>query len=74
MESECRAVTRSVTFEVVSKGEQPVEGGKRRWAFEATVLLNRKGFDVQWHPLIEVGSLAVGDEVRGEMEIEVVEE
>lgn len=38
------------------------------------MLLNRKGFDVQWHPLIEVGSLAVGDEVRGEMEIEVVEE
>ena len=36
--------------------------------------LNRKEFGVQWHPLIEVGSLAVGDGVTVEMEIEVVEE
>jgi len=35
--------------------------------------LNRKEFGVQWHPLIEVGNLAVGDEVTGEMEIEVVQ-
>ena len=69
-----KALTRPVVFEVFSRGEQPAVGGKRRWAFEATVRLNRKEFGVQWHPLIEVGSLAVGDEVTGEMEIEVVEE
>jgi polyisoprenoid-binding protein YceI len=69
-----KEVTRPVVFEVTSRGEQPAEGGKRRWAFGATITLNRKEFGVQWHPLIEVGSLAVGEEVRGEMEVWVVEE
>ena len=48
------------------KGGDASGGGKRRWAFEATVRLNLGGFGVQWHRLMEVGSLAAGDEVAGE--------
>ena len=68
-----RDITREVVFDVVNKGELPATGGKRRWAFEASVVLNRKAFDLQWHPLVETGGIAVSDEVQGAIQIRFVE-
>lgn len=69
-----RDITREVVFDAVSKGEMATEKGKRRWAFEASITLNRKDFGLQWHPLIETGGLAVDDLVHGTIEIQMVQE
>jgi polyisoprenoid-binding protein YceI len=69
-----RGITREVVFDVVSKGEMPPADGQRCWAFEAHVVLDRKAFDLQWHPLIETGGLAVSDQVKGTIEIRFLEE
>lgn len=67
-----RDVTREEAFEVTDRGELPPEDGRRRWAFEATITLNRKDYGLQWNPLLEFGGLLVGDEVKGLAEIQVV--
>jgi polyisoprenoid-binding protein YceI len=69
-----RDITREVAFDVVNKGEMLATAGKRRWAFGASIVLNRKDFGLQWHPLIEVGGLAVDDMVQGIIEIQAVQE
>lgn len=69
-----RDVTRDVVFEVVSKGELPQVDGDRRWAFSASIALNRKDFGLKWNPLMELGGLLVADDVVGRAEIQVVEE
>lgn len=69
-----RDVTREVVFDVVNKGEVQGAEGKRRWAFSASIALNRKDFGLKWNPLMELGGLLVEDGVAGTAEIEVVEE
>jgi polyisoprenoid-binding protein YceI len=69
-----RDIARPVVFHVVDKGELPPAGGRRRHAFAAELILNRKDFDLKWNPLIELGGLLVGDEVKGIAEIVAVEE
>jgi polyisoprenoid-binding protein YceI len=69
-----REVTREVAFDVVNKGEMPIENGSRRWAFSANIALNRKDFGLEWSPLMELGGLLVADDVVGTAEIQVVEE
>jgi polyisoprenoid-binding protein YceI len=69
-----RDVTREEVFEVIDRGELPPAGGRRRWAFEARIALNRKDYGLKWNPLLELGGLLVGDEVKGLAEIQVVQE
>jgi polyisoprenoid-binding protein YceI len=69
-----KSVTREVVFDVVNKGEMPATQGKRRWAFGASIALNRKDFGLKWNPLIELGGLLVGDEVDGTIEMQLVQE
>ncbi len=65
-------ITRPVVFDVVNRGEMPPKDGKRRWAFGASIVLNRKDFDIKWNSLMEAGGVFVGDEVKGELEIQFV--
>jgi len=69
-----RDVTRSVVFDVVDRGDVSPVQGRRRRAFDATLVLNRKDFGLKWNPLMELGGLLVGDEVEGVLEIYVLEE
>ncbi len=69
-----RDVTRPVVFDVVDKGEMPEAEGRRVHAFDATLVLNRKDFDLKWNPLMELGGLFVEDEIKGVLEIVVAEE
>lgn len=69
-----RDITRPVVFDVVDKGELPGSGGRRFHAFDATVVVNRKDFDLKWNPLMELGGLFVADEIKGVLEITVAEE
>lgn len=69
-----RGITREVVFDVVNKGEMPATESKRRWGFEASTVVNRKDFDLQWNPLVELGSMAVADDVQATVEIVAVQE
>ncbi|MFN2290460.1 MAG: YceI family protein [Anaerolineae bacterium] len=66
-------ITKAVVFHAVDKGELKGPDGKRRWAFEATITIDRKEFDIKWMPLMELGGLFVADEIQGLLKIEVVE-
>lgn len=63
-----------VVFDVVNKGEAPTENGRRRWAFSASIVLNRRDWKIEWNPLIELGGLLIGTDVRGAIEILAVGE
>jgi polyisoprenoid-binding protein YceI len=69
-----KGITRPVVFDVVNKGELPPKDGQRRWAFGATISLNRKDLGIKWNALLEFGNLLVSDEVKGELEIQFVQE
>lgn len=68
-----KGITNPVVFHAIDKGQVQGPGGKRRWAFEATVTIDRKKFDIKWNPLMELGGLLVADEIQGLLKIEVVE-
>jgi len=67
-------ITRPVVFDIVNKGEVQAGEGERRWAFGATIVVNRKDFDIKWNPLMEVGGMFVNDEIKGELEMLMVQE
>lgn len=69
-----RGVTRPVSF--TAEVEQPVTDpwGNRRIAGRATGKLNRKEWGLTWNQLLETGGLVVGEEVRFNLDIEVVAE
>lgn len=69
-----RDITRPVVFHVVDKGELPAVGGKRRHAFDATIVVSRYDFDLKWNPLMELGGLFVGENVNGVLEIVLLKE
>jgi polyisoprenoid-binding protein YceI len=69
---------RDVTKEVVLKVEGPTQpirdpGGNRRVGAGASTAINRKDFNINYNRLIEAGGVVVGDEVKINLEIEVVE-
>jgi polyisoprenoid-binding protein YceI len=69
---------RDVTKEVVLKVEgpsQPIRDprGNRRVGATASTSINRKDFNIMYNRLIEAGGAVVGDEVKINLEIEVVE-
>jgi polyisoprenoid-binding protein YceI len=66
-------ITKPVVFHAIDKGAFKGPDGKRRWAFEATVTIDRKEFDIKWMPLMELGGLFVADEIQGLLKIEVIE-
>jgi polyisoprenoid-binding protein YceI len=67
-------ITRPVMFDVFNKGELPAKDGKRRWAFGASILVNRKDFDIKWNAFFEAGNVFVRDEVKGELVMLFVQE
>jgi polyisoprenoid-binding protein YceI len=69
-----KGASRPMVFDVVNKGELPAVQGKRRWAFGATITVLRKDFGLRWNPILEIGELFVRNVVKGNLEIQVVEE
>jgi polyisoprenoid-binding protein YceI len=69
---------RDVTKEVVLKVEGPTAPirdpqGNRRVGATASTAINRKEFNINYNRMIEAGGVIVGDEVKINLEIEVVE-
>jgi len=68
-----RGTTREVTLEVeeFTPAIKDPWGNLRRGA-TATATINRKDFGVAWNSLLETGGVAVGDEVRISLNVELI--
>jgi polyisoprenoid-binding protein YceI len=69
---------RDVTKEIVLKVDGPTAPivdpqGNRRVGASATTSISRKDFGVSWHRAIETGGVVVGDEVKIEIDVQVIE-
>jgi len=63
-------VTKPVTFDVDYLGIGPNMMGGRVAGFKATTQLNRKDFGIIWNKTLDKGSLALGDQVTVNLNIE----
>lgn len=70
-----RDVTQPVELDVEFEGLMEKDAfGNRRAAFTATTSINRKDFGVNWNGAIEGGGVVVGDKVKVELHIAIVQE
>jgi polyisoprenoid-binding protein YceI len=61
-----KGITKPVVFDIKDLGELPPlkgEPARRRHAFEARTQVNRKDFNIKWFPLVEIGSIPVGENI-----------
>jgi polyisoprenoid-binding protein YceI len=65
-------VTRTVSFRIEAETPMKDPWGYRRVAATAAGKLNRKEFGLGWNQLLEAGGFVVGDEVKFNLEVEVV--
>lgn len=65
-------VTREVALEVEYNGQSKSPWGTTSAGFTASTRLNRKDFGLNWNVALETGGVLVGDEVKIEIELEVV--
>ncbi len=63
-------VTKAVTFDVVNKGVLKL-GPASKTGFKATTTVNRKDFGLTYGKVLDNGGLAIGDEVRVTVNIEM---
>jgi polyisoprenoid-binding protein YceI len=67
-----RGVTRQVTLEVTEEGRVKDPWGGDRAGFSAKTKINRKDFGLNWNQVLETGGVAVADEVKINLELELV--
>jgi len=69
-----RDITRPVTFDVTYEGKVKDPYGNEKIGFSAQTRLNRKDFGLNWNVALEAGGWMVGDDVRVDIELEVMPE
>jgi polyisoprenoid-binding protein YceI len=67
-----RGVTRPVTLRVTEEGRTRDPWGGERIGFSATAKINRRDFGLTWNQVLETGGIAVGDEVKISVDVELV--
>jgi polyisoprenoid-binding protein YceI len=67
-----RGVTREVTLAVTAEGRGRDPWGGERAGFSATTRISRKDFGLTWNQLLETGGVAVSDEVKISIDLEIV--
>lgn len=67
-----RGVTREVALHVASEGRGKDPWGGERAGFSATTKIRRSDFGLTWNQLLETGGVAVGDEVKISIDVELV--
>lgn len=67
-----RGVTREVILDVASEGRGKDPWGGERAGFSATATIKRSDFGLTWNQLLETGGVAVGDDVKISIDVEVV--
>lgn len=65
-------VTREVVLDAAFEGRGADPWGNERVAFSAQGKINRKDFGLTWNQVLEAGGVAVGDEVRIELDVEAI--
>ncbi len=68
-----RDVTREVEFEIEDFSQTVTDpwGNTRRGA-TATIKINRKDYGLTWNKVLEAGGVVVGDEIRINLEVEMI--
>lgn len=67
-------VTRPVTLDVTSEGRGKDPWGGERAGFSATARIKRSEFGLTWNQALEAGGFLVGDEVKINLDIELVKQ
>ena len=67
-----RGVTRPVTLDVHGLGSVRDPWGNEKAGYTATARINRKDFGLNWNQALETGGFVVGDEVKIDLEVELV--
>ena len=67
-------VTREVTLDVTSEGRAKDPWGGERAGYAATTRIKRSDFGLTWNQLLETGGLAVSDEVKITLDVELVKQ
>jgi polyisoprenoid-binding protein YceI len=69
-----RDVTREVTLDVQYNGKMKSPYDFYSAGFSATTTINRKDWGLTWNVALETGGFLVGDEVKINLELEIIEE
>jgi polyisoprenoid-binding protein YceI len=64
--------TRPVVLEASFEGRATDPWGNLRAGYEAHTTISRKDFGLTWNQMLEAGGVAVGDEVRIELNVEAI--
>jgi polyisoprenoid-binding protein YceI len=67
-----RGTTREVSLDATLEGRATDPWGNDRAGFSATGKLNRRDFGLVWNQALEAGGVAVGDEVKLTLDVEIV--
>ena len=67
-------VTREVVLAVASEGRGRDPWGGERAGFSATATIKRSHFGLTWNQLLETGGVAVGDDVKISIDVELVKQ
>ena len=65
-------VTRRVTLDVTTEGRARDPWGGERAGYSATTKIKRSEFGLTWNQLLETGGLAVSDDVKISLDVELV--
>jgi len=69
-----RGVARPVVLDVTSEGRGKDPWGGERAGFAATTRIKRSDFGLTWNQLLETGGVAVGDEIKISIDVELVKQ
>ena len=67
-----RDVTKPVTLNVTFEGQTKDPWGGERIGFSASGKIDRRDFGLTWNQLLETGGLAVGNEIKINVEVEAI--
>jgi polyisoprenoid-binding protein YceI len=69
-----RGVTREVALEVEAGGRSKDPWGGQRAGYAATTRITRSEFGLTWNQILETGGLAVSDEVKIALDVQLVQQ
>jgi polyisoprenoid-binding protein YceI len=69
-----RGVSRTVPLDVTSEGRTKDPWGGERSGFSATARIKRSEFGLTWNQVLEAGGVAVGDDVKISIDVELVKQ
>jgi polyisoprenoid-binding protein YceI len=69
-----RDLTREITLDVEYSGQAKSPWGTISAGFSAAGSLNRKNWNLNWNQALETGGVLVGDEIKFNVEVEIVKQ